>query len=115
MEYINIKLVKQLKDCTINVSQRNYKNAVAQMFCVKSKFVADCLLSWFNKKFKSQNLELSLHKKIAFEAKNYINWGSDECYICNFPIKVNTKGPNVLNPEMSYLIGRKKVAIKFCL
>ena len=48
MEWINTKLVKQLKDCTINVSQRKCKNAIAQTFCVELKFVADCLLSWFN-------------------------------------------------------------------
>ena len=52
MECLNIKLVKQLKYCTNNVSQRKYKNAVAQMFCAENKFVADCLLSWFNKKFE---------------------------------------------------------------
>ena len=70
MQFVNIKLIKQLKDCAIHVSQRKCKNAVAQMFCIKSKFVADCLLSWFNKKLKSQNLKLSLLKTIAFETKN---------------------------------------------
>ena len=46
-----MKLVKQLKDCAIYVRQRNCKNAVAQMFFVELKFVADCLLSWFNENF----------------------------------------------------------------
>lgn len=52
MECINIKLVNQLKGCAINASQRKCKNAVAPMFCVELKFVADCQLSWFKKKFK---------------------------------------------------------------
>ena len=56
MEFVNTKLIKQLKDCTINVSQRKCKNAFAQMFYIELKFVTDCLLPWFNKKFKSQNL-----------------------------------------------------------
>ena len=43
------------------------------MFCVELRFVANRSLSWFSKKFKSQNLELSFDKKIAFEAKNSIN------------------------------------------
>ena len=56
MEFVNTKLIKQLKDCAINVSQRKCKNAFAQMFCIELKFVIDCLLPWFNNKFKSQNL-----------------------------------------------------------
>ena len=51
MKCINMKLVKQLKDCAIYVRQRNCKNAVAQMFFVELKFVADYLLSWFNENF----------------------------------------------------------------
>ena len=66
---MNIKLVKQLKDCTINVSQIKCKNAVAQMFCVELKFAADYLLSWFNKKFKLQNLELNRDKKLLLRQK----------------------------------------------
>ena len=56
MEFVNIKLIKQLKDCAIHVSQRKCRNTAAQMFCIELKFVTDCLLPWFNKKFKSQNL-----------------------------------------------------------
>ena len=29
------------------------------MFSTELKFVADCLLKWFNKKFKLNNLELT--------------------------------------------------------
>ena len=34
--------------------------------------------------------------------KTPINCDNNKCYICNFPIKINTKRPNVPNPEMSY-------------
>ena len=36
------------------------------MFSAELKFVPDCLLSWFNEKFKSQNLELSLDETKCF-------------------------------------------------
>lgn len=53
MECINIKLIKQLKDCAINVSQRKCKNVFAEIFRVELKCVADCSLSSFKNKFKS--------------------------------------------------------------
>ena len=81
MECINVKLVSQLKDYAIWVTQNKCKDAVAQMFCVELKFVANCFLMWFNKKFKSQHLEIDLGKKKAFETKNPVNWNNDKCYI----------------------------------
>ena len=72
------------------------------MFCVELKFVADCLLRWFNRKFKSQHLETTLGRKVAYDPNNPINWDKDKCYICNFPVKINAKGPNILSAEMSY-------------
>ena len=33
------------------------------MFTTELKFAEDCLLKWFNKKYKSKNLELSNEKK----------------------------------------------------
>ena len=65
MECTYIKLVEKLKDCAICISQKCSKNAVAQMFIVKLKYVADCLLKWFNKKFTSQHLEIELGRKIV--------------------------------------------------
>ena len=94
---INIELVKQLKDCAINVRQRKCKNAVAQMFCVEFRFVADSLLFWPNRGFKSRNLELNLDKKLLYRQKII----SIETAI-NVPTKINAKVPNVPNPEMSY-------------
>ena len=46
---------------------------------------------WFNRKFKSQHLEMDRGKKIAYEAKNPVNWNNDKCYICNFPLLINAK------------------------
>ena len=33
------------------------------MFTTELKFAGDCLLKWFNKKYKSKNLELRNEKK----------------------------------------------------
>ena len=102
MECIDVKLVKKLKDCAICVSQKCCKNAVAQMFSVELKFVADCLLTWFNEKFRSQHVEIDLSRKIAYKANSPISWDKNKCFICNFPIQINAKGPHVPNPKMSY-------------
>ena len=102
MECIEVKLVRQLKDCTICVSQKLCKNKGAQMFTVELRFVADYFLTWFNKKFRSQHLEIDFGRKIAHKAKNPINWYKDKCYICNFLMQINAKGLHVANLEMSY-------------
>ena len=39
------------------------------MFSVELKFVAYCLLKWFNKKFESQHLEIDFGRKITYKAK----------------------------------------------
>ena len=39
------------------------KLAIAEMFTTELKFAGDCLLKWFNKKYKSKNLELRNEKK----------------------------------------------------
>ena len=50
--FVHKDLIKQLKDCAINVSERRCKNPVTQMFAVELKFASNCLLKWFNRKFK---------------------------------------------------------------
>ena len=47
------------------------------MFSTELKFAADCLLKWFNKKFKSNNLELSNEQKRKYEVNHPINWKQD--------------------------------------
>ena len=39
------------------------KLAIAKMFTTELKFAGDCLLKWFNKKYRSKNLELSNEEK----------------------------------------------------
>ena len=93
----------QLKDCAVSVSERKCKNAVAQMFAIELKFASHFLLKWFNRKFKIQNLEIDLERKVTYEAFNPIDWKKTKCIICKFPLQINAKGPNVPANEMSYV------------
>ena len=55
------KTLLQLKDCKLADHARNCKIAISEMFTNVLKFLkfaADGLLKWFNRKFKSNNLEL---------------------------------------------------------
>ena len=54
------------------------------MFSTELKFAADCLLKWFNKKFKSNNLELSNEQKRKYEVNHPINWKQDRCCLFFF-------------------------------
>ena len=59
------------------------------MFSAEIKFARDQLIKWFNKKFKSENLELGNDVKRRYEIKNPVDW-IEGCYcICKFPLKFN--------------------------
>ena len=73
MKFIDLQILNQLKDVTINVSKRRCKNTMGQMFCIESAFVKKDLLAWFNKKIKSQNLEINAFSKMIYEQKNPIS------------------------------------------
>ena len=56
---ISKELARQLKDIVFNVSKRKCKTTMGQMFCVEWALVKKTLLQWFNRKFKSQYLQIS--------------------------------------------------------
>ena len=64
--------------------------------------MADCLLKWFNAKFKSNNLELSNRAKRKYEIENPIDWSRDRC-ICPFPLKIDTTKFDADSWTMSYV------------
>ena len=72
------------------------------MFSIELSFIKKTVLSWFNKKIKSQNLEIELSIKKMYEKNNPINWSTDKCSICNFPLKIDPIAPDVPNNKMSY-------------
>ena len=55
LKYQDEKALLKLKDCAIAVHARNNKVTISEMITTKLKFAADCLLKWFNAKFKSDN------------------------------------------------------------
>ena len=59
------------------------------MFTTKLKFARDYLLKWFNKKYKSKNLELineKKKKKRKCEVEFPIDWENGRCCLCKFVI-----------------------------
>ena len=56
MSFVDIKLIKQLKDSALEVNWKKCKNAIAEMFSIKLCLVEKTILVWFNKKIKLQYL-----------------------------------------------------------
>ena len=70
-------MLLQLRDCLFAVADKKNKIEISEVFCTELKFATDCLLKWFNKEFKSNNLELSNGVKRKYEVGhpiNRINW-----------------------------------------
>ena len=91
-----------LKDMAFDVSKRKCKNSMGQMFCIESALVKKTILKWFNKKFKQQFVELNLMKKLRYEKQNPVNWKTDKCVICKFPLKVEPTNFKTPDDEMSF-------------
>ena len=53
--------------------KENAKKSMGQMFCVECALVEKTLLDWFNRKFKSQNLEINSFAKIKYERSSPID------------------------------------------
>ena len=72
LQYKDNKTLLQLRDA-LNVPKKKNKFAVAEMFSKETEFEGDCLIKWFNKKFKSKNLELSNDVKRKYDIENPID------------------------------------------
>ena len=59
MKFIDAKIIRQFKDIAIDVSKRKCENAMGQMFSIECALVKKTLLDWFNKKYRTQYLEIS--------------------------------------------------------
>ena len=89
LNFKNNKTLLQLRDCALNVARKKSKLAIAKMFTTELKFAGDCLLKWFNKKYKSKNLELSNEKKRKYEVEFPIDWENGRCCLYKFPLIIN--------------------------
>ena len=102
INFIDHTLLKMLKDMAFDVSKRKCKNSMGQMFCIESALVKKTILKWFNKKFKQQFVELNPIKKLRYEKQNPVNWKTDKCVICQFPLKVEPTNFKTPDDEMSF-------------
>ena len=93
----------QLKNCTLAAHARNSKVAISEIFTTELKFAGDCLLKWFNAKFKLNNLELSNSAKRKYKIENPIGWSRNHCCICPFPLQINATKFDADNQTMSYV------------
>ena len=59
-------------------------------------------MKWFNKKFKSNNLELSNDVKRKFEIEHLINWSQDRCCLCPFSLEIKPTSYKANEETMSY-------------
>ena len=86
------------------VYARNSKIEISEMLkFAELKFAADCLLNWFNAKFKSSNLKLSNSAKRKYKIENPIDWSRNHCCICPFPLEINATKFDADNKTMSYV------------
>ena len=102
LKFKNLTMLKQLRDCALSVAAKNKKIAISEMFTTELKFAGDCLMRWFNAKFKSQNVVLSNDTKMRYETENPIDWRSARCFICTFPIEINPTMSDATKDSMSY-------------
>ena len=98
LRYKDIITLKQLKDCALAVHKKTNVLAISEMFCTEIKFATDCVLQWYQDKYK--NFELSIENKKEFERENPFDWENGECVLCRFPLEANPTSPE--NKKMSY-------------
>ena len=126
LKFKDVITLKQLRDCALSVFSKKNKIAISEMFPTELKFATDCLLKWFNSKYKKSELsidvkrkheienpidwfnskykksELSIDVKRKHEIENPIDWQNGKCQICNFPLLINPTKANAKNDNISY-------------
>ena len=98
LHYGDLITLKQLRDCALAVDKKTNVLAISEMFCTEIKFATNCVLKWYQNKYK--NLELSIESKNEFERENPIDWENGECVLCRFPLEANPTTSQ--NKKMSY-------------
>ena len=104
LEFKDRKILLQLRDCSLPVAARKNEIAISEMFSTELKFAADCLLKWFNKKFKWNNLELSNDQKGKHKINHPINRKQDRFCLCPFPLEINPATFGADEKTMSYAV-----------
>ena len=100
--HVDVNVVKQLKDAACRVASRKCKKALGQMFSIELYLIKQTLATWFNRKFKSQNLQLNALAKTAYEKLYPIDWSNQKCCLCNFKLDVAPTSFDTSNGKMTY-------------
>ena len=69
MGFVDVTVAKQLKDAAEHASQRKCKKSLGQMFSVELYLIKHALMGWFNRKIKSQHLQIDILTKIKMKRK----------------------------------------------
>ena len=72
------------------------------MFATELKFAFDCLIIWFNAKYKSKNIVISNDLRRKYEIEHPIDYSKNHCCICTFPIEINPTMYDATKDQMSY-------------
>ena len=102
LKFKHFTMLKQLRDCAFLVASKHQQIAISEMFTIELKFAGNCLMKWFNAKFKSQNAVLSNDVKLKYQSENRIDWQSGRCCICTFSIEINPTMSHATKDSMSY-------------
>ena len=70
------------------------------MFCIECTLVKKTLPEWFDRKFKSQYLQIIPFDKFRYERHFPIDWQND--VICRFPLKVEPTNYQTPDDEMTF-------------
>ena len=103
INFFDSTLIKMLKDIAFDVAKRKCKKkSIGPMFWLENALVKKTLLEWFNKRYRLQFNQISPIQKIRYEQKNPVNWKTDKCLICRFPLKVEPTNFKTPDEEMSF-------------
>ena len=72
------------------------------MFCIECALVKKTLLDWFNKKYRTQYLEVNAFVKMQYERNNPVNWKNDKCVSCKLPLRVESTSFKTPDYEMTH-------------
>ena len=102
VKFKNLTILKQHRDYVLSVSSKKKKIAISEIFTTELKFSGDCLMRWFNTKFKNQNVAISNVVEREYEIEHPKNKETGRCCICTFPIEINPTMSYATKDQMSY-------------
>ena len=102
INFLDNTLIKMLNDIAFDVAKIRCKNTMGQMFCIETALVKKTLLNWFNKKYRPKFNQISPIQKIIYEKQNPVNWKTDKCVVCKYPLKIEPTSFKTPDDEMSF-------------